>query len=213
MTVKNFYNQKSLTYGIRSPREKKIFGLLGNNLTDKIVLDVGCSTGYLGQKIKKKGAKVFGIDISAAAIKKARKILDWATINDLNQQKLPFKANSVDIVIASEVIEHLYNPSFALGEFNRILKKDGFLILTTPNFLYWANRLLFLKGIFRYTESGMFDKGHIHFFTWEMLQQELTAADFQITKSNHIFAGNLFPGRGFFPSLFAYQFVVKAHKK
>ncbi|MFM2061303.1 MAG: hypothetical protein RLZZ507_973 [Cyanobacteriota bacterium] len=46
---------------------------------------------------------------------------------------LPFKTNEVDLLYCSEVIEHLENPEFILDEIKRVLKPNGYLILTTPN--------------------------------------------------------------------------------
>jgi len=52
---------------------------------------------------------------------------------DLNQKKLPFKTNSVDYFVASEVLEHLFYPLDIIKELRRVLKSNGFGIITYPN--------------------------------------------------------------------------------
>jgi 2-polyprenyl-3-methyl-5-hydroxy-6-metoxy-1,4-benzoquinol methylase len=155
-----------LSYKPSSRREKAISKLL-DNLRDKIILDIGCADGSLG-KIFKKSNQVIGVDISKEDLKKAKKVLDQTFLVDLNSQKIPLKNQSVDIIICSEVIEHLLPGNKLLSEAKRILKKDGFLIITTPNILYWGHRLNFLKGQFEYTDQGPFDKTHVHFIPMEL---------------------------------------------
>ncbi len=56
---------------------------------------------------------------------------------DFNKEKFPFQDKQFDTVLAGDVIEHLENPSMFLREINRVLKKDGKLLLSTPNANYW----------------------------------------------------------------------------
>lgn len=53
---------------------------------------------------------------------------------DIESEKFPFEDNSVDAVIFTEVLEHLFrDPAWTVSEINRVLKQDGILFLTTPN--------------------------------------------------------------------------------
>ena len=67
---------------------------------------------------------------------------------DIEDSPLPFADDYFDAVVLTEVIEHLWrNPIFVLSEINRVLRKDtGILILSTPNFLSFRNRVNFLMG-------------------------------------------------------------------
>ncbi|OGD86268.1 hypothetical protein A2164_03785 [Candidatus Curtissbacteria bacterium RBG_13_35_7] len=212
-SLKRYYDKKSISYNIKKKRLNKILEL-AFPVKGKLVLDIGCSTGYLGSILQKKGAKVFGIDISKNAVKEARKQLFSAQELDLNEQKLPFKKNYFDLIIASEIIEHLFEPEKILKEIHRILKINGYLLITTPNFLYWGHRIQFLKGEFEYQEEGPFDRSHIHFFTYLSLFNHLINSEFIIEAENHLYPGakifNII--KKLFPSLFAYQFVILAKK-
>ena len=212
--IKKHYQQKAPYYGMPLSRMNKILELMGKNLKGKRVLDVGCSTGYFGREIEKYGAKVTGVDISEPAIKKAKKILSAAVTVDLNEQKLPFKSKSFDIVVASELIEHLFRPTIFIKDAHRVLKNDGNLIVTTPNLLYWANRLKFLLGNFNYEKEGVFDEGHIHFYTFKTLKEDLRESGFSISNMNNLYPARWVTSvRNLFPGLFAYQFVIEAKKK
>ena len=191
MSLEHFYKLKATKYGMPKKREHNILSLL-QKVKGKNILDIGCSTGYFGQNLEKMGAKVTGIDISKIAIKKAKNVISNAIVVDLNQDKLPFNKKTFDIVIASEVIEHLIKPTHVLKEIERVLKSDGYFVVTTPNFMYWGNRLKFLKGQFRYTQSGMFDEGHVHFYSYQTLQEDLIQSGFNIIGYNHVFVGTEF---------------------
>jgi len=91
------------------------------------ILDLG-SAGFDSNLhedlLKETGKKIIGVDIV--------KNKQVQVVTDLNK-RFPFKTNSIDTIIASEVIEHLECPFNLLRESYRILKKGGRLILSTPN--------------------------------------------------------------------------------
>lgn len=208
------YHDKSINYGMSSQRFNALVGIIDNNLNNKLILDVGCAKGYFGKALIKKGARVVGIDISKIVVKEAKKILTDAKIVDLNTDKLPFKNKEFDIVVASEIIEHLLSPVDVLKDLNRVLKVDGELIISTPNLLYWGNRVKFLKGEFAYTDDGVFDRGHIHFYVYKTLIEDLKKTGFKVIKENHVVASKGLIGKliSKFPGVFAYQFVVRCKK-
>lgn len=92
------------------------------------ILDAGFNACSLHEKvIEKFGSKnVFGIDIE---IDKRYK----GNYAKANAEEMPFKNASFDSVIAGELIEHLKRPELFLKEANRVLRKFGILVITTPN--------------------------------------------------------------------------------
>lgn len=212
--ISKIYKEKSLNYGMSKGRYNALVDILGNNLKGKLILDVGCASGYFGKLLIKKKASVIGIDISKLVIKEAKRVLTDAKLVDLNTGKLSFKSKVFDVIIASEVIEHLLAPIDILKEMNRVLKNEGELIISTPNLLYWGNRIKFLKGEFTYTDEGVFDRGHVHFYVYKTLLNDLKESGFKVVEENHVTAsqGLMSKFTSKFPSLFAYQFVVKCKK-
>jgi len=106
------------------------------------ILDIGCGTGMAAERLKDFGA-VYGVDISPKSIEQARDRLDEAYVS--LAEKLPFQNEIFDVIVCTEVIEHLLAPSEALSEFNRVLRSGGYLIISTPNPWYWQitiNRIM-----------------------------------------------------------------------
>ncbi len=183
----------------------------------KKVLDIGCSDGQLGKIIKDKfQVEVHGLDISAEALALAQDNLEKTFLLDINSDEWTDKLtdNKYDVVILSEVLEHLFAPDKVLAEVKKILADKGEVIITIPNLLFWKNRLKIFLGKWEYTDQGLMDRGHIHFFSWHSFVKMLDKAGFYITASKHHLPtrGTKWLGK-IFPGLFAYQFIVRAKPK
>ncbi|MDO8538453.1 MAG: methyltransferase domain-containing protein [archaeon] len=130
------------------------------------ILDVGYEHGSLHEKIKEKFEEknIYGIDIivnnPSSHYKKG------------TAEEIPFEKNFFDSVVAGELIEHLKKPELFAKESNRILKKNGVLILTTPNRKSFVNRVT----------KSYFTPIHFSLFTKEELQKLLQENGFQIEK-------------------------------
>jgi 2-polyprenyl-3-methyl-5-hydroxy-6-metoxy-1,4-benzoquinol methylase len=206
----DYYHNESQKYGMSHTRRDRILSLLtGDGLR---VLEVGCASGAFGALVRERGNWVGGIEISNLAAREARNRLNqvWSfDIEDIWPDELG--REDMDVVIAGEVLEHIFDPIAVLKHIRKALKPDGSIIITTPNFMTWTNRVRFLFGKFRYQEQGMFDFGHIRWFTYRYLKEVLREAGFRIVVERHIiFPGKLTRVLKFFPSLFAWQFVVRA---
>lgn len=104
--------------------------------TGKACLDIACGSGYGSAYLATKGSPlVVGGDISPNNVRDARAayLQPGTDFFLLDAHELPFKADSFDAVISIETIEHLGKPADFLKECHRILKRDGVLILSTPN--------------------------------------------------------------------------------
>lgn len=109
------------------------------------ILDVGCGEGETIVKLKqsKIGKSLEGVDNSANALRIGRKIYPGINIKTGDIYNLPYKDNSFDVVVCTEVLEHLDNPQKALLELRRVSNK--YMLLSVPNepFFILAN---FLRG-------------------------------------------------------------------
>ncbi len=100
----------------------------------EIILDVGCGDGWLARHFLPDGKKVISMDISSINPVRIHK-----EVNNPNHLglvadvfALPIKKNSVDVIVASEIIEHVANPKQFISILHETLKPGGRLIVTTP---------------------------------------------------------------------------------
>lgn len=138
-----WYNRKNAE--ALAPREIKAISLIkkGNGR----LIDIGCGEGrFLMKVIKKYEGNCYGVDYSKKAIEICNRKGLRVKSCDI-EKRIPFKNGFFDIAYCGEVIEHLYNPDKFLDEVNRILKKGGILIITTPNLCSFYNRIIMLFGI------------------------------------------------------------------
>lgn len=119
---------------------EKVLDDMGYDLRGKSVLDVPAGSGYTSSILKKYGAKVYAYDLFPEFFKSHDVECKKIDLSD----KLPMEDDSVDIVICQEGIEHLPNQLLLFQEFNRVLKKDGTLILTTPNISHLRAKISYL---------------------------------------------------------------------
>lgn len=115
---------------------KERYEFAKRSVKGKIVAELGCGTGYGTYLLTKAGAKkIYAIDVSKEAITYAKRHYYHRNIEysvaDALHVTLP--SNSIDCVIAFEVIEHIKKDTHFLKEVFRILKKNGIFILSTPN--------------------------------------------------------------------------------
>jgi len=104
-----------------------------NDLNISTVLDVGCGEGLVIKKLKENNDKlsITGLDISIENIKIAKKINDNVKFFQGNIYNLPFEDNSFELIICTEVLEHLKDPERAIMELKRVSNK--FCLISVPN--------------------------------------------------------------------------------
>ena len=95
------------------------------------ILDIGCGNGHLLLPLKHKGCEVYGVEINPKSVSVCNKIGLKVFCGTLEEAK--FSGEFFDMVILSQVIEHLYSPKNSLKEIRRILKPGGRLYIFCPN--------------------------------------------------------------------------------
>lgn len=152
------------------------------------VLDVGCGTGLFLKPIILAGCtRLYGVDgpqdFTDRAIGRGYK--EVRVVNDLNVSPLPGENESFDLVVCKDVFEHLLNPTHALSEISRVLKKDGLLLLHVPNHFPLIGRLkfLFTNNIDTFSffkEESRWTFPHIRFYEHRDSLQVLAAHNFSL---------------------------------
>ena len=101
---------------------------------DKTVLEIGCNEGFLSKALLEDGCIVTSADIDAAQIAKAKEMFDIQAIQ-ADISSIPFPDQSFDIVVAGEVLEHVFNPFQGLSELFRVAREK--VVITLPIGEYW----------------------------------------------------------------------------
>ena len=135
---------------------------------NKKVLDLGCRDGTL-TKYYTSGNDVLGVDIDKRLLTKARKDLGIRTkhVNLLENWKIKEK---FDVIVAGEVLEHLYYPQKIIAKCANYLKKDGLLLVSVPNAYIISSRVRFL---FCREIPAHHDPTHINLFSEKKLRTML----------------------------------------
>ena len=222
---KNLYSdQKNSGDLAKSIRIKKMVSIIDHlNLHEANILDIGCHDGTLLSLIRNKNNHFFGLDASDWAVEESRKkSINIRSFFFDGKAELPFEDDFFDIIIAGEIIEHIYDTDFFLEEIKRVLKSKGGLLLSTPNVASLGRRLLLLFGIsslFELSPNEAGSVGHIRYFTFKTLKKLLAKHGFDVIISqsdcvnfsnNGNFRSTLFAK--LFPKLGA-SIIVLAKKK
>lgn len=127
--------EKKRVYNWESTR--LYFEVIANSINSTFkpqrILDIGCAKGYLVYLFNEQGIDAYGVDISSYAISKApEEIKDKLYTLDIEEENLPFPDNLFDLITIVEVLEHLNSFEHLIKEIKRILKKNGYILITTP---------------------------------------------------------------------------------
>jgi 2-polyprenyl-3-methyl-5-hydroxy-6-metoxy-1,4-benzoquinol methylase len=135
------------TLETQGPLSKLFFSLFGGPLLHMLqvahvpihvergkMLDIGCAWGGYLQRMERLGWETYGIEMNEASAKHARSILKTGEIFVGTIESVPLKHNEFDVVHGSMVLEHIADPLTALQKMHAVLKKNGQLILSVPNF-------------------------------------------------------------------------------
>ena len=154
------------------------------------VIDIGCGDGFATDVARSRNAghHFVGLDWSATALAQARERGLAVLRAGLDGPGLPVASASVDVVVMSEVIEHLVDTDMAIEEAHRVLRPGGSLLLSTPNLAAWYNRVLLTAGVQPvfsevslravFGRPGRQVAGHLRLFTRRALVEFLAAAGF-----------------------------------
>ena len=155
-------------YTTKNPMLKRLNrGFLGSllMLADQAkpnnVLDAGCGEGFVVEHLRKNlDCDLMGLDIEQKALKVATQKNPNTTFKEASVYEIPFESNSFDLVILSEVLEHLDHPEKALEEIKRVSNK--YILISVPHEPVWrAGNMARLK----YLGSFGNTPGHINHWT------------------------------------------------
>ncbi|MDG0976573.1 MAG: bifunctional glycosyltransferase/class I SAM-dependent methyltransferase [Ilumatobacter sp.] len=144
------------------------------------VLDLGCSDGLLGHRLRALGHHVTGVDVGHVDGVESR--LDVFVQHDLDTGLPATLDDDYDVVLCADVIEHVRDPAALLSTARTHVAANGSLLASVPNFAHWYPRLRVVLGLFDYDRRGILDATHIRFFTRRSFEQLIDRAGFAIVR-------------------------------
>jgi SAM-dependent methyltransferase len=193
-SLRSFYEKPEVPASSGADRARRHALLLKRVLRDVVspatIVDIGCGDGAATAATARvnPGHRIVGVDWSADALRHARSRGLTLVRAEVEPTGLPIASGCADVVVMSELIEHLLDPDSALEEAWRVLKPGGTLLLSTPNLAAWYNRGLLALGVQPlFTEvslRGVFGRpgnqvaGHLRLFTSRALVGLLAARGF-----------------------------------
>jgi O-antigen biosynthesis protein len=190
------------------------------------VLELGCSSGYLsGYLVQEKQCYVTGFELDPVAAKVAATRCNEVFTVDLDRPNAILLQDSYDVLLAPAVLEHLKYPQMVLETIRSKLRRDATVLVSLPNIAHWSMRLNLLRGKFDYTEYGLMDKTHVHFYTIKTGRDLLERSGYSV--ENMYIAGSGIQNilnamlrrigkshtKLLWPSLLGYELIFLAHPK
>ncbi|NIM90466.1 MAG: methyltransferase domain-containing protein [Candidatus Aminicenantes bacterium] len=158
------------------------------------LLDVGCGIGTFLKLAKEEGFGISGTEISEYASRYVKENLRIDVLRG-DIEELDFPPESFDVLTMWHTLEHLPNPKAALKEINRILKREGLLVIATPNLNNFITRVLYFlaKGKKLKLFSDRAKELHLYHFSIHTLASMLKETGFRIIKIDMDLAQLAFP--------------------
>jgi len=203
-----------------------IFALIPDDVSR--VLDIGCSTGALGEQIKQRNnnAEVVGIEFDEQMAEVAKNKLDKVIVGDIESINLAdfLSLNYFDCIIFADILEHLKNPWEILKSSVNFLNDGGIVVASIPNVRHYSTIInLLFKGYWPYRERGIHDRTHLRFFALRNIKELFQYANLSIERIERNYRIIEKPHRlnrfskcfAFYPcnDLFTFQYLVVAKKK
>jgi SAM-dependent methyltransferase len=209
------------------PSEDSSHGRISTLLKSKPpskILDLGCSSGLLAERLVEMGHHVTGVDVMEIAGVTGR--TSSFVKADLNDGIPPEVGTGFDVVLAADVLEHLVNPGNLMGQVRNVLSPDGTALFCVPNIAHWYPRLRSTLGMFDYDQRGILDSTHLRFFTRRSIRKLVERQGFTVRRIESV--GLPLDALGMegskahalrlvdrllldlWPTMFGYQFIVES---
>lgn len=165
----------------------KVVRFVGN---DKRVLEIGAGPGSITRLLKSHGnCRVTALELDLEAIEKLTPFCERIYRCDLNSVSWPellAEEEKFQVVVAADVLEHLYDPWRTLAAMKDLLHQDGYVVISLPHVGHHAVVACLLDEDFDYQDYGLLDRTHIRFFGVKNIQKLFEDAGFTITAAEFV---------------------------
>jgi 2-polyprenyl-3-methyl-5-hydroxy-6-metoxy-1,4-benzoquinol methylase len=178
--------QKNKTSDLSIAKEGMRFGrvldFVAKNKPNGSFLDIGCSSGQVMHWARKRGLKPVGIEINKRTADIARQN-SFEVFNGFLEDS-QFEKTSFDIIFMGDVIEHVNNPRKFVFDAMQYLKKDGYIVISTPNVdCLWSHVTLGLYRLFGIPWTSLTPPYHLFQFSLSNLSTLLSEFNFTVEKA------------------------------
>jgi 2-polyprenyl-3-methyl-5-hydroxy-6-metoxy-1,4-benzoquinol methylase len=155
----------------------------------KRVLELGSGPGSITRLLKANQCRVTALELDPSALEMVSEYCEQAFRCDLNDPNWPLTLSACgkfDVVVAGDVLEHLYDPWAVLVNVRPLLADEGYVVISLPHVGHNAVIACLLAGDFGYQPWGLLDKTHIRFFGVENIQRLFEDAGFKIVEADFV---------------------------
>lgn len=161
--------------------------LIGNN---KRVLEIGCGPGSITKILaEQNNCQMIGLELDPEAIKKVKPFCEKVMQADLNSNDWPHLLDDLpkfDVVLAADVLEHLYDPWTALKRMVPLMNEQGCIVISLPHVGHAAVMSCLMNGDFKYGDWGLLDRTHIRFFCLKNIEDLFAQANLKIVEARYV---------------------------
>ncbi len=156
------------------------------------VLEVGCDCGVNLMRIRNEypEAALFGMEINPGAARIASEFGD-VVCGNVEDGDLPYEDGIFDYILFGDVLEHLRDPEKVVGRCRRLLRAGGKIIASIPNLMHYGVLRSLIGGDFAYQDTGLLDRTHIHFFTYNEIVRMFWRQGYKIDSCTYNVLGNM----------------------
>lgn len=153
------------------------------------VLELGPGPGSITRLLKENHCRITALELDPKAIEIVSAHCESVHPCNLNDADWPLKlsgAGKFDVIVAGDVLEHLYDPWAVLNSLPSLLANDGYVVISLPHIGHNAAIACLLGGNFEYQPWGLLDKTHIRFFGIANIQKLFDDAGFKIVEAGFV---------------------------
>lgn len=131
------------------------------------ILEVGCGEGGTGALALAEGKceRYCGVELCPPVAENAKGRITEVVVGDVERLDLPWKPETFDALIMSEVLEHLVDPWATLQKLHPLLKSNALVFASSPNVSHHKVVRMLLRGEWNLADSGVMDRTHLRWFT------------------------------------------------
>ena len=146
------------------------------------ILEIGCGTGDTGAAALREGrcGQYCGIELNESAAEQARQQISEVIVGNVESIPLPWGKNSFDVLIISEVLEHLIDPWKVLRRLHPLMKPGAVVFASSPNISHYRVIKMLLAGQWKLEDAGVMDRTHLRWFTPTSYSQMFESCGYRV---------------------------------